>query len=88
MDVRRKTEHMAVERLAETQPHFEGMSRREILESQDPATLVALKAQMLEQLSDLERDIHLVNDVIDGYGVIGFPTAYAGENPNIVLGEE
>lgn len=62
----------------EKQPHIEGMSRRNILEQQDPAVLSALKAEMLNRLSDLERDVHLVNDVIDSYG----------RNDNIELGRE
>ena len=54
-------------------PNFEqlplpGMSHREILEGQEPAVLIALRAEMLERLSDLETSIHLVNDVLaNGY---------------------
>lgn len=51
-----------------TEPHFEGMSRREILEGQDPAVLIALRGEMLNRLSDLEKEIHLVNDVLGGMG--------------------
>jgi len=77
-----------IERLNE--PHFEGMSRREILEMQEPAVLIELRATMLNTLSDLERDIHLVNDVLDGYGVEepGRYTAYPDEQEgNVVRGE-
>ncbi len=73
------------------QPHFEGMSRREVLESQEPAVLIELRATMLNTLSDLERDIHLVNDVLEGYGIedgeryTAFPTE---DESNIVRGTE
>lgn len=58
--------------------HLEGMSRRNILENQDPAVLSALRGNMLNKLSDLERDIHLVNDVLEGMGA----------DSGIVLGRE
>lgn len=44
-------------------------SRREVMESQYPELLLALKERKLAQLSDLEADIHLINDVLDAYGV-------------------
>ena len=44
-------------------------SRRSVLEAQNPDVLQALKDRKLEQLSDLEADIHLINDVIDAYGL-------------------
>ena len=53
------------ERIAE---HFEGMSRRDILEAQEPAVLLGLRGEMLNRLSDLESEIHLVNDVLGGMG--------------------
>ncbi len=43
-------------------------SKRELLEAQQPAVLNAHKAELLRRLSDLESEIHLVNDVLDGYG--------------------
>lgn len=43
-------------------------SRRSVLESQEPATLLALRDKKLAELSDLESDIHLINDVLGGYG--------------------
>lgn len=43
-------------------------SKRELLEAQGPAVLNAHKAQLLRRLSDLESEVHLVNDVLDGYG--------------------
>lgn len=56
----------------ERQPSLEGMSRRDILERQDPVVLVALKRQMLDRMSSLEADVHLVNDVLDGIGASRF----------------
>lgn len=51
------------------QPHIEGMSRRDMLELQDPMELLRLRDQMLDTLSNLEHEIHLVNDVLSGLGV-------------------
>ena len=51
------------------QPTLDGMSEREILEGYNPEQLVEYKGFLLERYSDLERQIHLVNDVLDGYGV-------------------
>lgn len=62
------------------QPTLEGMSEREILEGFNPEQLLEYRGFLLERYSDLERAIHLTNDVLDGYGV-----SY-GED-NIVLGE-
>ena len=48
---------------------MEGLfSKRELLEAQEPAFLNAHKAELLRRLSDLESEVHLVNDVLDGYG--------------------
>ena len=44
-------------------------SRREVMESQSPELLLASRERKLAQLSDLEADIHLINDVLDAYGV-------------------
>lgn len=44
-------------------------TQREILENQDPAYLIALKAKKLEKLSDLEAEVHQINEVLDGYGI-------------------
>ena len=60
-----------------SQPHLEGMSQREVLEMQEPALLIEYKKALLEKYSDIEAEINLVNDVLDGYGV----------EDNIVLGE-
>ena len=62
------------------QPVLEGMSEREILEGFNPEQLLEYRGFLLEKYSDLERQIHLTNDVLDGYGV-----SY-GED-NIILGE-
>ena len=62
------------------QPVLEGMSEREILEGYTPEQLLDYRGFLLEKYSDLERTIHSVNDVLDGYGV-----SY-GED-NVVLGE-
>lgn len=60
------------------------ISRREVLESQAPEHLLALKERKLAQLSDLEADIHLINDVLDAYGV----TRAATEAEYIEVGME
>jgi hypothetical protein len=56
------------------------MSEREILEGFNPEQLLEYRGFLLERYSELERAIHLTNDVLDGYGV-----EYQGDN--IVLGE-
>lgn len=73
----------AVETGAEVwvQPVLEGMSEREILEGYDPTQLLEYKGFLLEKYSDLERQVHLVNDILDGYGVV------QDEGDNIILGE-
>lgn len=53
-----------------TQPALEGMSERDILEGYTPEQLADYKAFLLEKYSDIERNIHLVNDILDGYGYI------------------
>lgn len=50
------------------QPVLEGMSERDILEGYTPEQLVDYKTFLLEKYSDIERNIHLVNDILDGYG--------------------
>lgn len=54
-----------------------GMSERELLEGMKPAELLDYKAFLLERYSDLERQVHLVNDVLDGYGVEEIPDIIA-----------
>lgn len=58
-----------------------GMTERDILEGYTPEQLVDYKSFLLEKYSDLERQVHLVNDILDGYGV------EQEESTNIVLGE-
>lgn len=65
------------------QPALEGMSEREILEQYSPEQLVEYKSFLLERYSDLERQVHLVNDILDGYGYNRQPDF----TDNIVLGE-
>lgn len=60
------------------QPALEGVSERDILEGYTPEQLVDYKTFLLERYSDIERNIHLVNDILDGYGRI---------EDNVVLGE-
>lgn len=62
------------------QPVLPGMTEREILEGFKPDDLLEYRGFLLEKYSDLERAIHEVNGVLDGYGV-----SY-GED-NVVLGE-
>lgn len=57
---------------------LDGLSDREILEGFSPIELQAYKDYLLGRYSDFERQIHLVNDVMDGYGV----------GDNIILGED
>ena len=45
-----------------------GMTEREILEGYTPEQLVDYKSFLLEKYSDLERQVHLVNDILGGYG--------------------
>ncbi len=65
------------------QPSLLGMERRDILEAQDPAVLIALKRDLLDKMSDLEAAVHEINNVIDGYGV----TDDAEYEVNVVRGE-
>lgn len=44
------------------------IEKREVLEMQDIATLLGWKALMLAKMSELESEVHLVNDVLDGLG--------------------
>ena len=43
--------------------------KRRALEGLHIEELKYLKAHLLEQYSQIEADIHLINDVLDGYGV-------------------
>lgn len=70
----------AEEREVWVQPVLEGMSEREILEGYSPEQLVDYKGFLLEKYSDLERQVHLVNDILDGYGY----TRKEDELPDII----
>lgn len=70
------------EREVWVQPVLEGMSEREILEGFNPEQLLEYRGFLLEKYSDLERQVHMVNDVLTGYGY----TVNVGED-NIILGE-
>lgn len=63
-----------------------GMSHRELLEAQEPAVLKALKNELLGKISDYETAVHLINDVLDGYGVEEEYTEYDHE-VNIIRGD-
>lgn len=47
-----------------------GMTEREILEGYNPEQLQEYKGFLLERYSDLERQVHLVNDILGGYGAL------------------
>lgn len=47
-----------------TEPIF---SKRELLEQQSPEYLQEYRENLLEQYSEIEKEIHLVNDVLDKY---------------------
>ncbi len=59
-----------------------GMTERQILEGYTPEQLVDYKSFLLEKYSDLERQVHLVNDVLTGYGYTCLE-----EEGNVILGE-
>lgn len=44
------------------------LTEREVLEGYTPEELVAYKSFLLTKLSYLEKEVHLINDVLDGYG--------------------
>ena len=52
-----------------SQPHFEGMSKREVLEMQKPSLLIEYRESLLDKYSDIESEINLVNEVLDWYGI-------------------
>lgn len=68
------------EREVWVQPVLEGMSERDILEGYNPEQLLDYKAFLLEKYSDLERQVHLVNDILGGYGHEGEDNVILGEN--------
>ena len=59
----------------------EGMSELDILEGYNQEQLLDYKSFLLEKYSDIERNINLVNYILEGYGY-----DYSEED-NVVLGE-
>ena len=51
------------------QPHFEGMSKRNLLETMTPLQLRELRAELLIKLSEAESDVHLINSVLEERGL-------------------
>ena len=51
------------------QPVLDGMSDRDVLEGYTPDQLLEYKSFLLDRYTDTEKQIHLVNDVLVGYGV-------------------
>ena len=45
-----------------------GMTERDILEGYTPEQLKDYKEHLLDKYNAVEQEIHLVNDVLDGYG--------------------
>ena len=45
-----------------------GMTERDILEGYTPEQLLDYKVFLLDKYSELERTVHLVNDILGGYG--------------------
>ena len=45
---------------------FQGKSQAEILKSLEPSTLKELRAVLLGKISDYEKQIHLINDILEG----------------------
>jgi hypothetical protein len=54
--------------MSERQSPLEGMEKRDIFEMQDTVVLLGYKALLLSKMSDLETDVHLINDVLGGSG--------------------
>lgn len=52
----------------EQQPHFDGMSKRRLLESMTPLQLRELRVEHLIKLSEHESDVHLINSVLEVKG--------------------
>ena len=59
--------------MKEFQPEFGQpalIEKREVLEGQSIEVLLGYKALQLEKLSELESNVHLINDVLDGMGYV------------------
>jgi len=69
---------MTMERQTTQQPEMQSppiskeelFSLRDVLEGMSPLELQAHKLKMLNGISDREAIVHLINDVLDGNGVI------------------
>lgn len=57
-----------------------GMSERDILEGYTREQLLDYKVFLLEKYSDLERQVNLVNNILDGYGDEILDNTILGEN--------
>lgn len=69
--------------------HTELISKRDLLEAQEPLYLKRLKAELLSKISDYESDVHLINDVLSGTGADDDEEEYTeyGHEVNIVRGD-
>ena len=52
----------------EKDKQLELFSYREVLEGLKPEELLEYKAFLLDKYSDIEKEVHLVNEVLEGYG--------------------
>lgn len=48
--------------------NFEGMSKRNLLETMTPTQLRELRAELLIKLSEAELEVHLINSVLEEKG--------------------
>ena len=55
--------------MSELHHQEELMSRREVLEMQEPYELIAVREMLIAQRDAIEADIAMVEDVLSGYGV-------------------
>ena len=67
MTIEKPTNHENEERIVETPELLDIM---EVLESQTPEQLKHHKLRMLDQISDREMIVRMINDTLDGYGAL------------------
>ena len=48
--------------------NFEGMSKRNLLETMTPLQLRELRVELLIKLSEAESDVHLINSILEDKG--------------------
>ena len=48
--------------------NFEGMSKRNLLETMTPLQLREIRVELLCKLSELESEVHLINSVLEDRG--------------------